>query len=89
MNKLIHLHSVIYYDLTSFENMPSYSTSSDIDNMLRDRYGLNCMLGHRYILNGEPIDSDYIYKVTDESKFTLFMMKYSQIIKRIVYENNS
>lgn len=86
MNKLVHLDYISYYELIQYENMPSNSNSSNIDNMLRERYGLKCILGYSYMLNGETIDSDYIYKIIDESNFTVFMMKYSELIKRIVYE---
>lgn len=43
----------------------------DIDKVLLDSYGLRCY-------------HDYDYEIVDESKFALFMLKYSQFIKHII-----
>jgi hypothetical protein len=46
----------------------------DIDDVLFRKYGMEC------------INYSFSYKVTDESKFTIFMLTRSQYIRNVSYE---
>jgi hypothetical protein len=77
MNKIVDVN----YRLCEYEEFNCYDVSSVIywnsfDGILLESYGLEFIKAYDVSL----------YKVVDESKFALFMLKYSDYIDEITYE---
>jgi hypothetical protein len=68
MNKFVNLTR--YHNLRISE-LSALADNEEVDELLFDRYGIKC------------IDDHLVYEVIDHSKFSLFMLKYSEHIKGI------
>jgi hypothetical protein len=74
MNKVRLLGcSIIYHHWEGDWKVHDSISEIAFDSEIYKRYGLKCTIG-------------YEYEITDESKFTLFMLKHSDAIEKIIYE---
>lgn len=72
MNKIAVVHDNLY-GCIYYETNKLVLFKRDIDCILFDVYGLVCIVNKSY-------------RITDESKFSLFMLKYPEHIRNVSYE---
>jgi hypothetical protein len=81
MNKIVKINCIDLYDLAEFEPVRAvegdyYEFSwKEFDMYLTSQYGMKI-----------SDDVDCSYKIVDDSKFALFMLKYPEYIEEITYE---
>lgn len=81
MNKIVSLikYRIIRSDPCYNEYIKKdNNTRSRIDDYLLELYGIDCV--------NHKDEWEYNYKVVDDSKFALFLLKYPECIEKISYE---